>query len=116
MAWHDALLCFLLWRKLLQTVFAMLYADLRMFTAFSYVCVRLARVVRILHTYTDLLLRKLCGFCVRIGLIFTMFNSDSLEGSNLEGSSISFVCAKARDSWTVSRDPILRVPSISFVR
>ena len=50
----------------------MLDAALRMFTDFAYVCVWI--------------LRTLCGFCVRIRLIFTIFNADSLEGSDPEGS------------------------------
>ena len=71
------------------------------------------------------LLCALSGFCVRIRLIFCArcvnfayvyglssecSNADSLEGSNLEGSLIYFICANALDSWQVSRNPILRVP------
>ena len=48
----------------------MLYVALRMFTASAYICVQLAHVVRIFRTYTDLPLRTLCGFCVRIRICF----------------------------------------------
>ena len=108
MAWRDILLCFLVWSKRLQTVCAMMDTDLHMFTAF-------VRVVQLLHTYTAYLVRTLYSFCVRIRLIFVMFNADSLKGSDLERSLIYFVRANTRDFWTVSRDPILRVPSIYFV-
>ena len=63
---------------------------LRAYTAF-------VRIVRLLRTYMAYLLRTFCGFCVHICLIFVVLNADSLEGSNLEGSSISFVCINARN-------------------
>ena len=108
-------------------LFAQMYAALCMFTAVAYVC------VQILFTYTSFayvcvrILCTLCGFCVsirilcvlsrfcvRIRLIFTMFNADSIEVSDLEGSLIYFVHANTRDSWTVLRDPISRVPLITL--
>ena len=80
---------------------------------FVRLCMAFAHIVRLLSTYTALILRTLCsfylririfllhtlcgfcvhvrilcalcGFCIRIRLIFTIFNVDSLEGSNLEG-------------------------------
>ena len=74
--------------------FAQVVRILHMYTAF-------VRIERLLRTYTAYILRTLCGFCVRIRLIFTMFNADSLEGSDLAGPSISFILANACDSWTV---------------
>ena len=73
------------------------------------------RIENLLNMYMAHILRILCVFYVRIGLIFTIFNADSLEGYNLEGSLVYFVRVNDRDSWIVSRDPILRVLSISFV-
>ena len=89
--------------------FAHVVRLLRTYTAF-------VRVERLLRTYTAYLLRTLCSFCVRIRLIFTIFNADSLDGSDLACSSISFFRANSRDSWAVSRYPILRVLLIYFVR
>ena len=54
MAWHDVLLYFLLWWKLLHTVCAILDVDLRTFTNFAYVYGFSARCVWSLCT--------LCGF------------------------------------------------------
>ena len=91
-------------------------------TTFAYVygfCVRLCtaftQVVQIFRTYTTYFLHKLCGLCVRIHLLcaliefgyvynlsFALFDADSLKGSDLVGSKISFFCANARDLWTVS--------------
>ena len=79
-----------------------------------HLCTTFAHVVLLLCTYMNLLLRKLCGFClrirllllhklcrfcvrirllcalcrffVRIRLIFTVFNVDSLKGPDSEGS------------------------------
>ena len=53
-------------------------------------CTDFVRVEQLLLKYTAYLLRMLCGVCLCIQLIFNMFNSDSLKGSNLAGSSISF--------------------------
>ena len=107
----------------------LMYAALRIFygfcvrlcTAFLYIygfCVRLctdlANGVFLLHMYTALLLRRLCGFCVRKWILC------KLSGFCVRIWIIS--CAICADVayvyglssrcliWTVSRDPILRVP------
>ena len=72
-------------------------------------------IVRLFRTYRASFFRTLCSFCVRKQLIFTVFNAESLEGSNLDGSLVSFFFVNAHDLWKVSRDTILRVPSIYFV-
>ena len=117
-AYHDVLLCFLLWRKSLHIICANvcgLEYVLRILRTFMYgFCVHIrllrtflyefAHVVRFLRTYTAYLLHKLWRFCVHIqllcllggfvyvyGLSFALFEADSLEVSNLVGSSINFV-------------------------
>ena len=113
------LLCTLVYRfcvriRLLRTSVYIFCAHCK---AFAYVYgLSFAQVVQILRTYTDFvrvewllrtytayLLHILCIFCVYIWLIFTIFNADSIKGSDLAGYSISFVFANAHDSWTVSR-------------
>ena len=50
-------------------LFAQMYAALRMFYGFCvHLCTAFAHVVRLFHTCTAYLLRKFCGFCVRIRL------------------------------------------------
>ena len=99
MVCHDALLCFLLSRRRLQTVCIMLDADLHMFKDSSYICVRLfCLLCRFCVHIKIYLLRTLCRFCVYIQLILTMFNADCVKGSDLEGSS--FFCPY-KCSWFV---------------
>ena len=75
-AWHDALLCFLIWRKFLLTVYTMLDAALRMFTAFAHICVRLLRTyTAVLYVFVQIL-RTLCGFCARIRIWFCALCAD----------------------------------------
>ena len=147
-AYHDVLLCFLLWRKSLHIICANvcgLEYVLRILRTFMYgFCVH----VRFLRTYTAYLLHKLWRFCVHIqllcllggfayvyGLSFALFEADSLEVSNLVGSSINFVRVtlvirgQSRGSdlevsidffvravllLDIIEDPILRVSSISL--
>ena len=119
--WHDVLLCFLLWRKLLQTVSAILDVAFCMFTFFTYVygfCIRLcmdfSHIVQLLHTYTAYILRKLCGFCVHIRILCALSNfcvrirligcACCADFAYVYG--LSSLCSM----WTVLRYPILRVP------
>ena len=100
MACHDALLCFLFWRKRPQTVcanlcgFAYILRLLRTFVYAFYVRIRIfrtfvsifwARCVAFTYVYS-FFLRTLCGFCYVYGF-----------------------CAKIL-MRTVSKDPILRFP------
>ena len=73
-------------------LFAQMYAAFHMVYGFCiHLCTAFAHIVRLLCMYTAYILRKLCGFCVRIrifcslsgfayvyGLSLAMFNADSI--------------------------------------
>ena len=112
------------------------------FTDFAYFYVRLLRTYMAFAYVSVRLLRMLCGFCVRIrlifyescaafvyiygflcllsgftyvyGLSFAMFDADRLRGSDTAGSLICY--CQCEHSWFVEsiKDPILRVTLSSF--
>ena len=128
MAWYDALLCFLLWRKRLQTVcanvcgFAYVSLLLRTFVYGFYVgiliferlCMDFVHVVGILRTQTALILRMLRGFFVRIRLLCALSGFCVRTRLIFCTSCAAFAYIYGLSSWclmrTVSRDPILCVP------
>ena len=124
---HDVLICSLIWRKCLHTVYAMLDAALRTFygfclrlcTSFVYVysfCVRLctafAHVLRIFCTYTDFV--RVEHLCVRIWLIFCDVWCRLYRG--IQSSKFFDLFCQCGRLWFVDslEDPILNVLSISL--